>query len=170
MKTEPKSYIVLHVNGKSHKFTVGEDPTDIPPSETLVRTLRNRLELTAAKISCDKGACGACTVIIDGDAVPSCSVLTVECDGKHILTLEGLEDPETGELDPIQQAFIDNTAFQCGYCSPGVIMVVKALLDKNPKPTEAELKEALSGNYCRCGTHHHVIETVMKLTGQEVPA
>lgn len=170
MRTEQKSYILLYVNGKERKFTVGEDPTDVPPSETLVRTLRNRLELTAAKICCDKGACGACTVIIDGEAIPSCSVLTVECDGKHILTLEGLENPETGELDPIQQAFIDNTAFQCGYCSPGAIMVVKALLDKNPKPTVEELREALSGNYCRCGTHHQVIDTVMKLTGQEVPA
>ena len=168
MKTEQKQIIVLNVNGKDRKFTVGEDPLDIPPSETLVRTLRDRLELTAAKLACDKGACGACTVIIDGDAVPSCSVLTVECDGKRIVTLEGLENPETGELDPIQQAFIDDTVFQCGYCTPGVIMVVKALLDKNPKPTVEELKEALAGNYCRCGTHHQVIETVMKLTGQVV--
>ena len=168
MKTEQKQIIILNVNGKDHKFTVGDDPQDIPPSETLVRTLRDRLELTAETLSCDKGVCGACTVIIDGDAVPSCSVLTVECEGKRIVTLEGLENPETGELDPVQQAFIDNTTFQCGFCTPGVIMVVKALLDKNPKPSVDELKEALAGNYCRCGTHHHVIETVMKLTGQEV--
>lgn len=168
MKTEQKSYIVLNVNGRDHKFTVGNDPLDVAPSETLVHTLRDRLELTAAKISCDKGACGACTVIIDGEAVPSCSLLTVECENKKIITLEGLEDPETGELDPLQQAFIENTAFQCGYCSPGAIMVVKALLDKNPKPTVEELQEALAGNYCRCGTHHQVIETVMKYTGQEV--
>ena len=82
-------------------------------------------------------------------------------------TLEGLEDPATGKLDPLQQAFLDNTAFQCGYCSPGVIMTVKALLMKNPKPTVEEVQDALSGNYCRCGTHHQVIETVMKFIGQE---
>ena len=144
MKTEQKQVLVLNVNGRDHKFTVGEDPQDIPPSETLVHTLRERLELTAAKLSCDKGVCGACTVIIDGDAVPSCSILTVEGEGKRIITLEGLENPETGELDPVQQAFIDNTAFQCGYCTPGVIMVVKALLDKNPNPSVDELKEALA--------------------------
>ena len=132
MKTEQKHVLVLNVNGRDHKFTVGEDPQDIPPSETLVHTLRERLELTAAKLSCDKGVCGACTVIIDGDAVPSCSILTVECEGKRIITLEGLENPETGELDPVQQAFIDNTAFQCGYCTPGGIMVVMvAMVKKN---------------------------------------
>lgn len=167
MKTMQKQVIVLTVNGRQHEFTVGREPYDMPPSETLIHTLRDRLGLTAAKLGCDEGACGACTVIIDGEAVPSCSVLTIECEGKSIITLEGLENPVTGELDPLQQAFLDNTAFQCGYCSPGVIMTVKALLMKNPKPTVEELQEALSGNYCRCGTHHQVIETVMKLTGQE---
>lgn len=168
MRTEKKQYIILNVNGRDHKFYVGNNSQDVAPSETLIYTLRDRLELTAAKLSCDKGACGACTVIIGGEAVTSCSILTVECEGKQILTLEGLENPETGELDPLQQAFLDNAAYQCGYCSPGAIMVVKALLDKNPKPTEKELQEALAGNYCRCGTHHQVIETVMKFTGQEV--
>ena len=168
MRTEKKQYIILNVNGRDHKFYVGNNSQDVAPSETLIYTLRERLELTAAKLSCDKGACGACTVIIGGEAVTSCSILTVECEGKQILTLEGLENPETGELDPLQQAFLDNAAYQCGYCSPGAIMVVKALLDKNPKPTEKELQEALAGNYCRCGTHHQVIETVMKFTGQEV--
>ena len=91
MKTEQKSYIVLNVNRRDYKFTVGNDPQDVAPSETLVHTLRDRLELTAAKISCDKGACGACTVIIDGEAVPSCSLLTVECEGKKIITLERRE-------------------------------------------------------------------------------
>lgn len=168
MKTEQKQILTLCVNGRERRFTVGRDPCDVPPSETLVHTLRDRLGLTAAKLGCDQGACGACTVIIDGEAVPSCSVLSVECEGKSITTLEGLEDPVTGALDPLQQAFLDNTAFQCGYCSPGVIMAVKALLDKNPKPTAEELQEALSGNYCRCGTHHQVVETVMRFTGQEV--
>lgn len=167
MRVEQKEYIILNVNGIDRKFTVGEDRADVAPSETLAETLRNRLDLTAAKVSCDKGACGCCTVVVDGEATASCSTLTVECDGKSVLTLEGLEDPVTGELDPIQQAFIDHTAFQCGFCTPGVIMTIKALLMKNPHPTEDELKEALAGNYCRCGSHHQVIETVMELTGKE---
>lgn len=167
MRVEQKEYIILKVNGIDRKFTVGEDRADVAPSETLAETLRNRLDLTAAKVSCDKGACGCCTVVVDGEATASCSTLTVECDGKSVLTLEGLEDPVTGELDPIQQAFIDHTAFQCGFCTPGVIMTIKALLMKNPHPTEDELKEALAGNYCRCGSHHQVIETVMELTGKE---
>lgn len=164
MRMEQKEYIVINVNGINRKFTIGPDSNDVAPSETLAQTLRNRLDLTAAKISCDKGACGTCTVIKDGEAILSCSTLTVECDGSSVLTLEGLENPETGELDPLQQAFIDHTAFQCGYCTPGVIMTVKALLMKNPHPTEAELKEALAGNFCRCGSHHQVIDTVMNLT------
>jgi len=168
MRTEQKQTLVLTVNGREHKFYVGDGPGDVAPSETLVRTLRDRLDLTAAKIACDTGACGACTVLVDGKPLPSCTLLTVECDGKSILTLEGLEDPETGALHPLQQAFLERTAFQCGYCSPGVLLVVKALLDENAKPTEAELQEALSGNYCRCGTHYQVIETVMAFTGQEV--
>ena len=168
MQTEERHFIILNVNGKTHKLFVGSNPGEVAPSETLVHTLREKLELTATKIGCDKGACGACTVIIDGDAQASCSILTVECDGKSILTLEGLEDPVTGELDPLQQVFLDRTAYQCGFCTPGVLMVLKALLDKNPKPTEDELKEALSGNFCRCGSHHQVIETVMDFTGQEV--
>ena len=168
MRTEQRNVIVLNVNGREHKLYVGNGPNEVEPSETLVHTLREKLELTATKIGCDKGTCGACTVIIDGEAVASCTLLTVECEGKAILTLEGLEDPETGALDPLQQAFIDQTAYQCGFCSPGAIMVIKALLDKNPNPTEAELQDALSGNYCRCGSHHQVIETVMAFTGQEV--
>ena len=92
----------------------------------------------------------------------------MECEEKEILTIEGLEDPATGELDPLQQAFLDGTAYQCGFCTPGVILTCKALLDRNPKPTEEEMKEALSGNYCRCGSHHQVIETLLRFTGQEV--
>lgn len=168
MRTEQRSSIAFAVNGKEHRFYVGEGPGDVAPSETLAHTLRERLELTGTKISCDKGACGACTVIIDGEAVLSCLMLSVECDGVSILTVEGLENPETGVLDPLQQAFMDKAAFQCGYCSPGVLMAVKALLGKTPTPTEEELAEALSGNYCRCGSHHQVIETVMEFTGRKV--
>lgn len=168
MRNERKEFIVLKVNKKEHKLYVGTGPGEVSKSETLVTTLREKLELTGTKISCDKGACGACTVIIDGEAMASCCLLSVECEDKDITTIEGLEDPETGILDPLQQAFIDRTAYQCGFCSPGAIMVVKALIDKNPNPTETDLQNALSGNYCRCGSHHQVIETVMEFTNQEV--
>lgn len=97
--------------------------------------------------------------------MPSCMQLTVDCDGCHITTIEGLADPETGELSKLQQAFLDQYAFQCGFCTPGIIMASKALLDKNPHPTEEEIKEALSGNYCRCISHYHVIEAVEEAAG-----
>lgn len=164
MQQEVKKTIRLNVNGKEYKLYVGDEIGEVAPSDTLVHTLRENLELTGTKVACDTGACGACTVIIDGEAIPSCSILTVECEGKSITTIEGLEDLATGELDPLQQTFIDNAAFQCGFCTPGVIMNTKALLDKNPHPTEEEIKEALAGNFCRCGSHHQVIETITKFT------
>lgn len=101
---------------------------DIAPADTLAETLRERLLLTGTKISCDDGACGCCTVIMNGKAIPSCTVLTIECDGADIRTIEGLQDPNTGELDKVQQAFVDHSAFQCGYCTPGIIMTTEALL------------------------------------------
>jgi aerobic-type carbon monoxide dehydrogenase small subunit (CoxS/CutS family) len=99
---------------------------------------------------------------MDGEAVLSCMFLTVECDTKSIITIEGLEDPETGELHPVQQAFIDYTAFQCGFCTPGMIMSSKALLDENPSPTEQDVREALAGHYCRCVSHYFVLRAVME--------
>lgn len=152
--------ITLTINGKEYKFSIGDGYGQLCPSETLSVTLRERLNLTGTKESCGEGACGCCTVILNGDAVTSCTILTVECDGADILTIEGLADPVTKELDPIQQAFIDYYAFQCGYCTPGIIMAAKALLTKNPHPTENEIKEALSGNYCRCISQYHVINAV----------
>ena len=119
-----------------------------------------RLLLTGTKISCDDGACGCCTVIMNGKAIPSCTVLTIECDGADIRTIEGLQDPNTGELDKVQQAFVDHSAFQCGYCTPGIIMTTEALLAENPHPDEEEIKEALAGNYCRCISHYQVLEAV----------
>lgn len=151
----------LTVNGQYHEFNVGSESHEISPTHTLSWTLRETLGLTGTKVSCDQGACGCCTVIMDGKAVLSCKVLTVECDGKVITTIEGLKDPKTGALDPLQQSFIDHNAFQCGYCTPGMIMTAKALLNENPHPTELEVKEALSGNFCRCISHYQVIKAVM---------
>ncbi len=155
------------VNGESYQFNVGSDTDEISPADTLARTLRETLGLTGTKISCDSGACGSCAVIMDGKAVLSCKVLTVECDGKTITTIEGLRDPRTGALDPLQQAFIDHNAFQCGYCTPGMIMTAKAFLEENPNPTEEEIKEALSGNFCRCISHYQVIRAVMAVVEKE---
>ena len=152
-----KTKINLEVNGKQYELIIGKD---ITPSDTLAETLRNNLGLLGTKISCDRGACGACTVIIKDKAVLSCTTLTVECDGMSVTTIEGLEDPKTGVLDPLQQSFIDHTAFQCGFCTPGIIMTVKALLNKKPKPKEDEIKQALSGNFCRCISHYEVLEAV----------
>jgi aerobic-type carbon monoxide dehydrogenase small subunit (CoxS/CutS family) len=157
MKKKEIEYITITVNGKAHELVLGGD---VNPSDTLAKTLRDKLNLTGTKIACDHGGCGSCTVLSDGEPILSCITLTIECDGKTITTIEGLRNEETGELDPLQQAFIDNTAFQCGFCTPGIIMSTKALLNKNPKPTENEVKEALAGHYCRCISHYNVIEAV----------
>lgn len=158
--------VTLFINGTKYQFSVGDMYGQILSSETLAHTLRKRLGLTGSKESCNQGACGCCTVIMDGDAVTSCMLLTVDCDGRHITTIEGLRDPVTGRLDPVQQAFLDHYAFQCGFCTPGIIMATKALLDKNPHPTKEEITEALSGNYCRCISHYHVVEAVEDLAGK----
>jgi carbon-monoxide dehydrogenase small subunit len=152
--------IRLIVNGNAYELSVGTGAGQISPSDSLVYTLRDTLGLTGTKFSCGQGACGACTVIMDHKAVLACNILTVECDGMSITTIEGLRDPKTGELDPLQQAFIDHNAFQCGYCTPGMIMTSKALLEENPHPDEEEIKEALSGNFCRCVSHYHVLRAV----------
>jgi len=155
--------ISLTVNGKLHELMVGKD---VNPDHTLAYTLRETLGYTGTKIACDHGSCGACTVIMDGEAVLSCMTLTVECDGKNITTIEGLEDVATGKLHPLQQAFIDYTAFQCGFCTPGIILSAKALLDKNPSPTEEEIKQELAGHYCRCGSHYLVIKAIQAAAGR----
>ena len=151
----------LIVNGRMHRLEIGDREGEVGITDTLSFTLRETLGLTGTKLSCDGGACGGCTIIMDGKAVLSCMLLTVECSGSEITTIEGLRNPKTGELDPLQQAFIDHTAFQCGFCTPGMIMGAKALLNENPSPTEDEVKEALSGNFCRCISHYQVIEAVM---------
>lgn len=158
-QSEP--FVPLTVNGKPYRLEIGSKAGQIDPAQTLAHTLREVLGLTGTKVSCDHGACGGCTVIMDGRAVLACMLLTVECAGREIITIEGLADPETGRLDPLQQAFIDHTAFQCGFCTPGMILSAKALLDETPHPTEAEVKAALSGNFCRCISHYQVVEAVM---------
>ena len=160
-KTFEKHCIRLTVNGQLHELEEGSGPHQVDPAHTLAHTLRETFGLTGTKVSCDHGACGSCTVLMDERAVLSCMILTVECDGKRIITIEGLGDPKAGKLDPLQQAFIDHTAFQCGFCTPGILMSAKALLHENPSPTEEEVKEALSGNFCRCISHYQVVRAVM---------
>ena len=158
--------ITLNVNGRRYKFSVGDGSGDVSPSETLLQTLRKRLQLTGSKESCGAGACGCCAVIADGYAIAACIALTVEMDGKNIITIEGLEDARKG-LDPIQQAFIDEYAFQCGYCTPGIIMVAKALFLKNAQPTPEDIREALAGNFCRCISHYTVLRALNKVAGNK---
>lgn len=135
---------------------------DVYPWDTLAHTLRGRLGLTGTKVACDNGACGSCTVLLNGTPVLACSTLTADCNGKEVTTIEGLSDPETGQLHPIQQAFIDNHGIQCGFCIPGMILSSKALLKRNPDPTEEEIKEGLSGNLCRCGNYSNQIRAVIE--------
>jgi len=153
--------ISLTINGRVYEMEVGSEANQVGPSHTLAHTLRETLGLIGTKVSCDHGACGCCTVLMDEKAVLSCMTLTIECDGKKITTIEGLSDTRAEKLDPLQQAFIDYTAFQCGFCTPGIIMSAKALLNENPSPTEEEVKEGLSGNFCRCISHYQVVKAVM---------
>ena len=160
-KKSDADFITLTVNGDVHRMKVGKNPGEVAPHHTLALTLREMLNLTGTKVGCDRGACSACTVLMNGSPVPSCTLLTIECDGSSIQTIEGLKNPDTGELDGLQEAFIENTAFQCGFCTPGILMSSKALLKRNPSPTAADVKEALAGHYCRCISHYHVTEAVL---------
>ena len=148
------------MNGRSHTLLLGGGAGEVAPSHTLSQTLRETLGLTGTKVSCDHGACGSCTVLIDGEPRMSCMTLTVECDSRTITTIEGLANSESGALDPLQQSFIDHNAFQCGFCTPGMILSARALLNANPDPTEDQVKEALSGHFCRCISHYQVIRAV----------
>lgn len=159
--------VCFTVNGNPVELEIGSRPHQVATSHTLAHTLRETLGLTGTKITCDNGACGSCTVLMDGTAILSCMTLTVECQGKGIVTIEGLADPNSGRLDPLQQSFIDHTAFQCGFCTPGMILSARALLDATPSPTEEEVKEALSGNFCRCISHYQVVKAVMAVAEGE---
>jgi carbon-monoxide dehydrogenase small subunit len=153
-----KKPIQLQVNGFEYEIPV-------KPHWTLLRVLREEIGLTGTKEGCGKGECGACTVIMDGEAVLSCLVLAVQAQGKHILTIEGLS--REGKLDPVQDAFVKHGAIQCGFCTPGMIMTSKALFNKNPHPTEGEIKQALSGNLCRCTGYVKIIEAVANTEMEE---
>ena len=146
--------IALNVNGIEMK-------TKVEPRETLLDTLRNHLDLTAAKRVCDRGTCGACTVMMDGKVVYGCTVLAIDAVGRKIETLESLS-PNGRKAHPLIQAFVNNDAQQCGYCTPGFVMASKAFLDKNPNPTYEDVKKGLGGNLCRCGTYMGIRKAVLE--------
>jgi aerobic carbon-monoxide dehydrogenase small subunit len=151
-----KQLVELKVNGRVEEVY-------IEPWWSLARVLREQLGLTGAKIGCEAGNCGTCTVLIDKKAIKSCIYLAMKARGKEILTIEGLTG-EGGVLHPLQQAFIDHFAFQCGYCTPGMILAAKALLDENPRPTEEQVKEGLRGNLCRCTGYTKIVEAVLAVS------
>lgn len=144
--------LMLEVNGQSHNV-------EVEARTTLADALRDRLEITGPKVVCDRGECGACTVMLDGKLIYSCMTLAMDAHGRKIETVEGLANGEN--LHPIQQAFIEKDALMCGFCTPGFLMSSKALLDSNNTPTPEEVREGLSGNICRCGTYTHVFEAVI---------
>ena len=165
MSMQPDTTLTLRVNGVRHEFLVGRE---VDPGDTLAQVLKERLGLTGLKVACDEGACGGCTVIMDGRAVLSCMVLAVEAGEREILTIEGLDQD-----DPVIKAFAQQsepgygTALQCGYCTPGFVMSTKALLAENPKPTLEEIKEGLSGHLCRCGAYPAIGQAVLRASGQK---
>jgi aerobic-type carbon monoxide dehydrogenase small subunit (CoxS/CutS family) len=150
------SDFVLNVNGKSYKVSA-------PGEETLLSVLRNHLDLTGTKYGCGEGQCGACTVLMDGTATRSCSIPAVAATGTKITTIEGLE--HNGNLTPVQEAFLHEGAFQCGYCTSGMIMSATALLRDNRAPNEEQILAAMNGNVCRCGTYPRILEAIKRASG-----
>lgn len=154
---EPKR-VVLKVNGK-------EMPVTIDPAATLLDALRVDLGMTGSKEICDRGSCGGCSVIIDGKLVASCMMLAADAVGSDVQTIEGLSTGET--LHPLQQAFVKHDALQCGFCTPGLVMACKSVLDKHPKPTLGQIKHGLAGNICRCGTYTNIFNACLEASGQK---
>ena len=146
--------IVLNVNRDKYELR-------IKATATLADVLREELGLTGTNIMCNEGECGACTVLINGRPVLSCMTLAIDAQGKEIMTIEGLSDPASGTLHPLQQAFVERSGMQCGVCTPGMILTAKALLDENPDPTEDDVRNALAGNLCRCGNYRRITECVL---------
>ena len=153
-----KKIILLKVNGDQFEVTVS-------PQSTLLDVLRDNLGFTGTKKGCQSGACGVCTVIIDGKAILSCMTLALDWEGASITTIEGISDK--GNLHPIQKSFIDNGAIQCGFCSPGIIMTAKSLLDEIPDPDDEQINEAMAGTFCRCTGHIKIKEAVKKTAGSD---
>jgi aerobic carbon-monoxide dehydrogenase small subunit len=151
--------IMLTVNGEIEQV-------DVPSHMTLLQLLREKLALTGTKNGCAGGECGACTVMLDDEPVNSCMVLAVECEGSEVITVEGLA--KDGQLDPVQEAIIKATGVQCGFCTPGMLISARALLNRNPHPTEFEIREALVGNLCRCTGYVRIIESVKDAAAQGV--
>ena len=149
VQTLPVSFTL---NGKLQEL-------EIEPNDFLLDVIRERLGLTGAKRSCDVQVCGACTLLVDGKPVSGCTTLAFEVDGRSVLTIEGLAN--NGQLHPLQEAFIEHGGFQCGFCTPGMILAAKALLDENPSPTEDELKHYMHGNICRCTGYKKIIESIL---------
>ncbi len=152
-----KSVITLKVNGDAHEVLIS-------PNQTLLEVLRDNLGLMGTKRGCDLGACGACTVLVDGEAYLSCIMLAIDATGKEIVTIEGLS--ETGELHPLQQSFVEVGGLQCGFCTPGMIMTAQAILVEEPHPTEESVKKKMAGNLCRCTGYKKVVEAVMTASGR----
>jgi aerobic-type carbon monoxide dehydrogenase small subunit (CoxS/CutS family) len=149
--------ISLCVNGEWHEVAV-------KPRNMLVEVIRDTIGLTGTKASCESGTCGACTVLVEGRPVLGCITLAVECDGKQVQTVEGLADGE--KLSSIQEAFLDQGAIQCGFCTPGMLMSATALLQRNPKPTRQDINKALEGNLCRCTGYNAIVDAVLQASGQ----
>ncbi len=152
-----KVKIKTTINNRSYKL-------DVLPNQTLLNFLREELGLTGTKCGCEIGECGACTVLINGEAVNSCLVLVPQINGKEVLTVEGLSDGE--QLHPLQKSFIEHGAVHCGFCTPGLLMTAKSLLDENPDPTEEEIRNAIAGNLCRCTGYIQVVEAVKNAAGE----
>ena len=143
--------VAVTVNGQRHE-------ADVEPRQLLVYFLRETLGLNGTNVGCDTSSCGACTVLVDGESVKSCTVLAVQADGSDVTTIEGLA--AEGELHPVQQAFHEQHALQCGYCTPGFVMATVSLLDENPSPSEDEIRRGLEGNLCRCTGYHNIVRAV----------
>lgn len=152
MQATNKKMIHIVINGQNHKL-------EVHPNELLIDVLRERLGLTGTKVGCEAGDCGACTVLINGKPTLSCLTLAIECQGKEILTIEGLGDISTG-LHPLQRAFVEHYAIQCGFCTPAMVVIAKALLDRNLNPSESEIREAINGAICRCTGYMQIVEAI----------
>ena len=151
--------VTIEVNDEAHEVTVR-------PRHTLIEVLREKIGLTGTKEGCEQGVCGACTVLLDGRPALACLTLAIECDGRTVRTVEGLA--ANGQLSAIQQAFLDQGAVQCGFCTPGTLMSATALLERNPKPSLADIKKALEGNLCRCTGYNAIVAAVRQASGQGV--